>query len=528
MPCGCAGACRLAALLVLLAMTLALPAVQADTTDNGPHGTEHTHFYLWRTTMTVGESSGQLGYNTASTNSYGSISTDADFNYPPWSPPPKHHFDPDYNFTVAALFLYEQSGVTVLTLSINDVMTISGGTATLWIGNTGFPLNEGSGVGSLNFSSLTDHDLDVPDLDWEEDEEVSVVLSYERALPSAPKNVRVTAPPGEDGTLSVSWDEPDDEGTFETSHYLVEFRPVGDARRFVRSHVPSSKTSVRRTDLETGTEYRVLVQALSGDGYGDPETSTVATRTRAPGNPQALPGITQGPVEPLTEEPVEPLTMRLKGIPNEHDGENHPFVLRMVFSEPVTATEQEMRDHAIEVRGGAVTDARTVGEEDNVWEIEVTPGSDAELSIAVPRVLGCEEEGALCTSDGRELSNGMGVIVAGPSPPPLTAWFEKVPSGHDGERRFKLRIAFSEGIRIGYRTFRDYSVAVKGGHVTRAKRVNRRRDLWEITVEPDSYGDVTVTLVPGRECGTTGAVCTGDGRELSNGIKRVIQGPGGK
>ena len=284
---------------------------------------------------------------------------------------------------------------------------------------------------------------------------------------------------------------------------------------------------MRRADLKTGTEYRVLVQALSGDGAGDRSDTKIAT-TRAPGNPQALPGITQGPVEPLTEEPVEPLTMRLKGIPNEHDGENHPFVLRIVFSEPVTATEQEMRDHAIEVRGGAVTDARTVGEEDNVWEIEVTPGSDAELSIAVPRVLGCEEEGALCTSDGRELSNGMGVIVAGPSPPPLTAWFEKVPSGHDGERRFKLRVAFSEGIRIGYRTFRDYSVAVKGGHVTKAKRVNRRRDLWEITVEPDSYGDVTVTLVPGRECGTTGAVCTGDGRELSNGIKRVIQGPGGK
>ena len=506
-------------------MTAAFAVAARSHTTNGPHGSEHTHFYLWRTTITVGESSGTLGYDES--DSLGSISTSADLYYPPFSPPPKHHFDPESAITVAAIKSYEDLGDIVLEVSIDGAeATFYGapGNVTLWFNHTAYPFSVAGISGDIIvFRTVF---ADTPDVTWSEDDEVRVALVYERALPSAPTNVSVTAPRGEDGTLEVSWDEPDVGGTHPIEYYLVEFRPVGDARRFVRSHVPSSKTSVRRTDLKTGTEYRVLVQALSGDGYGDPETRTVATR--APGNPQALPGITQGPVEPLTEEPVEPLTMRLKGIPNEHDGENHPFVLRIVFSEPVTATEQEMRDHAIEVRGGAVTDARTVGEEDNVWEIEVTPGSDAELSIAVPRVLGCEEEGALCTSDGRELSNGMGVIVAGPSPPPLTAWFEKVPSGHDGERRFKLRVAFSEGIRIGYRTFRDYSVAVKGGHVIRAKRVNRRRDLWEVTVEPDSYGDVTVTLVPGRECGTTGAVCTSDGRELSNGIKRVIQGPGGK
>ena len=116
------------------------------------------------------------------------------------------------------------------------------GNVTLWIRNTAFRLKDGSGGGfSVNFSSLTGHDLSVPDLNWEEDDKVSVVLSYERRLPSEPKNVSVTAPPGEDGTLEVSWDEPDDEGTHPTSHYLVEFRPVGDARRFVRSHVPSTE-----------------------------------------------------------------------------------------------------------------------------------------------------------------------------------------------------------------------------------------------------------------------------------------------
>ena len=40
------------------------------------------------------------------------------------------------------------------------------------------------------------------------------------------------------------------------------------------AYVPSSKTSVKRTDLETGVEYRVFVQALSGDGYGAESETT--------------------------------------------------------------------------------------------------------------------------------------------------------------------------------------------------------------------------------------------------------------
>ena len=129
-----------------------------------------------------------------------------------------------------------------------------------------------------------------------------MVLSYERRLPSAPTNVSVTAPEGEDGTLEVSWDEADD-GTFPIECYLVEFRhPSGEARDRKQSYPgslgtgkgcgDSPPTSVKRTDLEPGTEYQVLVQALSGDGYGDwSETKTVRTNgipTRCVLNPGDL------------------------------------------------------------------------------------------------------------------------------------------------------------------------------------------------------------------------------------------------
>ena len=96
---------------------------------------------------------------------------------------------------------------------------------------------------------------------------------------------------------------------------------------------------------------------------------------------------------------------------------------------------------------------------------------------------------------------------------------------HDGKTAFKLRIAFSEGISIGFRTFRDQSLSVSGGSVKKAKRVDRRKDLWKVTVKPGSLGDVTVTLEGGRACGTAGAVCTGDGRALSATISTTVLGP---
>ena len=117
------------------------------------------------------------------------------------------------------------------------------------------------------------------------------------------------------------------------------------------------------------------------------------------------------------------------------------------------------------------------------------------------------------------------VAGAAPTAAPLTASFVQAPAEHDGKAGFKLRIAFSESIAIGFRTFRDQAVSAAGGSVTGAKRVDRRRDLWEVTVKPGSLGDVTVTLEGGRACGTAGAVCTDDRRALSATISTTVLGP---
>ena len=80
------------------------------------------------------------------------------------------------------------------------------------------------------------------------------------------------------------------------------------------------------------------------------------------------------------------------------------------------------------------------------------------------------------------------------APEPLTASFEGLPAEHAGQGSFSFRVAFSEGIKISYTTVRDASFTVTGGEVTQARRVDRRRDLWKITVEPDADGAVTVRL----------------------------------
>ena len=66
-----------------------------------------------------------------------------------------------------------------------------------------------------------------------------------------------------------------------------------------------------------------------------------------------------------------------------------------------------------------------------------------------------------------------------------------------------------------------------GGDVTQASRVDGRRDLWKITVEPASDTAVTVRLPETTDCGASGAICTGDGRGLSHALSATVAGPVG-
>ena len=391
-----ASARAVAAVACLCAGAFAPAAAQAQT----------TNFYLWRTTLTVGESSGTLGY--ADSNSLGSISTDADFGYPPWNPPHKHHVDRESYYTVKAINYYVDQGHTFLVVLIDSVDEIASGpgNVTLWLNRKSFELRSTSvepGGNSMEFSSSLDW---VPNVTWQEDDEVRVALVYERALPSAPTNVRVTAPPGEDGTLEVSWEKPK-KGTFPIECYLVEFRhPSGEAKKRKRSYPgslgpgkgcgDSPPTSVRRTDLETDVQYQVLVQALSGDGFSEwSETTTVATNGRTPRSD---------------------LTASFVGMPTKHDGER-AFRFRVAFSENIGISFWALRQDAFTVTGGQVTRGRRVDGRRDLFRMTVRPDADGDVTITLPEGRACGVSGAICTKgeNRRQLTNSPSATVKGPA-----------------------------------------------------------------------------------------------------------------
>ena len=150
-----------------LASPLALPA-QAQT----------TNFYLWRTTLTVGEDSGTLGYDDS--DSLGSISTSAKFGLPPWNPPHKHHVDRDSYHTVDAIYSYvDTEGITFLRINIPGIIRSSPGSVTLWLNHTAYPLTVGSQLGD---EAVVFNTLVLPGLAWVEVEPSTVKIDRRREV----------------------------------------------------------------------------------------------------------------------------------------------------------------------------------------------------------------------------------------------------------------------------------------------------------------------------------------------------------
>ncbi len=101
---------------------------------------------------------------------------------------------------------------------------------------------------------------------------------------------------------------------------------------------------------------------------------------------------------------------------------------------------------------------------------------------------------------------------------PLTASFESVPAAHTGDA-FTFDLTFSEDVEgLSHKTLRDAAFDVTGGSVKKAKRRTQGSNQdWTITVEPTSATEaVTITLPETTDCDATGAICTEDGRKLSN------------
>ena len=116
--------------------------------------------------------------------------------------------------------------------------------------------------------------------------------------------------------------------------------------------------------------------------------------------------------------------------------------------------------------------------------------------------------------------------------PSLTASAHDLPASHDGSATFTFELRFSEQIPLSYVTLRDHAFTVTGGEVTKARRLEPGNSAgknvrWEISVTPESNDAVTIVLPPTTDCEAEGAICTGDGRMLTNRLEITVPGPGG-
>ena len=118
---------------------------------------------------------------------------------------------------------------------------------------------------------------------------------------------------------------------------------------------------------------------------------------------------------------VEPaptlLTAEFLDTPSSHDGET-AFTFELRLSEEFDLSHVTLRDHAFTVTGGEVTGARHL-EPDSAtpnirWEITVAPDGNGDATVVLPATTDCTAQGAICTGDGKMLSGGVTVTVAGP------------------------------------------------------------------------------------------------------------------
>ena len=293
-------------------------------------------------------------------------------------------------------------------------------------------------------------------------------------LPSEPRSVEAQP---RDGKTNLEWVAPPEVPSKPVTSY--EYQQEGTE---TWNSTGGTATTKEVAGLANGEVYTFRVRAVNAAGKGAASAPSQPVTPAANTAPTGLPTITG------TAQVGETLTASASGVADADGLTNAVFAWRWIANDG--SADAEIAD----ATGSTYTLTTTEAGKTIKARATFTDDGGAEETL---------------------LSGATATVVAASG---LTAAFENAPASHDGSSAFKLRIAFSEGISISFRTFRDASLSVSGGSVTKAKRVDRRKDLWDGDGEAgSSIGDVTVTLEGGRACGTFRERCApADGRALSN------------
>ena len=198
--------------------------------------------------------------------------------------------------------------------------------------------------------------------------------------------------------------------------------------------------------------------------------------------------------------PTPRLSADFEHVPERHTGDE--FSINVRFSEPVSFSAD-----SIGVTSGAVTSVTPVDGQPSTWQVGITPDSRRSVRIRLLGATTCADPAAICTQQHVRLSDPIESTILGP---PITARFLEAPEYHSGLEQVTFMVKFSKPLLTSTRDLGDRAFDTVGGQITTIRRVDSRRDLWEVTAVADSADPLQVNLDPSVVCRGSLSGCTDD------------------
>jgi len=409
--------------------------------------------------------------------------------------------------------------------------------------------------------------------------DVEMTITDEEEPPLAPEAPAVTRVRGEATSLMVTWKAPDNRGRPEIDRYDLQYRTPGDPdypdwTAYVADPddpLDGSATNATLTGLTPEAEYEVQVRAANADtgdddggpwspsGKGKPENVTEE------GGDLRLVVDSEGEVEAVDDDNDGHVIGRLEIFLGGANGEygticddrfnSKSFSIR---TDGVSTTYRnvapDLSCRLLGHEGGTFVTRRAAEaagvqpapSDRPIWLDEVRCAENR-FQDDTPVVAGedvplhrrCWHAGVGNENCTRKEDVHLQCRVTGTTPLALTAAFDLMPATHDGSP-FRLGITFSEDVAASGRELHNAFV-IEGGSISGMIRNvsevgqdvhdEQERNDWTLLVEPDARGTNVKITLPSKACDDAGAICTGDGRPLSEMfVKEIVsslnqQGP---
>ena len=329
--------------------------------------------------------------------------------------------------------------------------------------------------------------------------------------------------------LDVYWEAPASDGGSDITGYKVQWKESADSWDTPAdvSEETASGTIYTITGLTDGVEYSVRVLATNGVGDSPPSVGQTGTPRETNSPEMVRPRVDGATLKVLYDEALD------EGSAPPTDS----FDVRVACTCDDTTWLDEESKRAVEsvsVDGDTVVlTLVSAATSEDVVVVSYTPPSDAATTrtrdLAGNAAAGFNPTEVFNDTDETAESEENGEpeeTTEGETP--LTVSLEATTESHNGTDAFTFEIRFSEEIPLSYKTLKFHAFTVTGGSILKAQRMDKPSNIkWRIMVRPDSSEDVTIVLPATTDCEAQGAVCTEDGRMLSNSLVFTVSGSSG-